>query len=162
MADVDPWRMEKPHETYTKSDVKRGATDHVQFRADSFHIRRIDEILGQRLDSAFKTRSDVFQDAIVMWLEDWDLKHPDGAAGELHYKFAMEQQKRQRVSRREYLETVKEELDDLRKDADVEGLRALARNIISASEELKHTAPPKYIAELDQILADTRRMLDPQ
>lgn len=159
---AEDWRLEKPHETYTKSDVKRGQTEHINFRADAFHIRRIDEILGGRYDPAFKTRSDVLSDAIVMWLEDWDLKHPDGSAGELRGRFQLDRQKQARDSRNDYLEQIKVELEDLRKDGDIDGLRALASNIIQQREDFKGSAPPRYIAELDQVLAETRRLLDPR
>lgn len=162
MPDVDPWRLEKQHETYTKSDVKRGNTEHIQFRADAFHVRRVDEIIASRIDPSFKTRSDVLSDSLVLWLENWDLAHPDGEQGQLHYKFQMDKQKRQRESRAEYMDTVKEELADCRKDADYEGIREITRSLISAVASMEGQAPPKYIAELDQLLMEARRLLDPQ
>jgi hypothetical protein len=160
--DVNPWQLERQHETFTKSNVQRGNTEHIQFRADAFHVRRIDEIIASRVDPSFKTRSDVLSDAVVLWLENWDLQHPDGTAGELHHRFQLDNQKRARQYRVEYMESAKEELDALRKDFDVEGLRALSRNLIAATIELTGKAPPKYIAELDQLLAETRRLLDPK
>lgn len=158
----DPWRLERTHEVNPRPKLAKDEQEYCNFRANKFHIRRIDEIVGQRLDPAFKTRTDVLYDAVVLWLETWDLNNPDGATGELHYRFQLEQQKRQRESRTAYRDSLMEELDALRKDADIEGIKALATNIIHAREELRHTAPPRFIAELDQILADTRRLLDPQ
>lgn len=160
--DSDPWRLEKMHEVHPRPKLLKDEQEYCNFRANKFHVRRIDEIVGQRLDPAFKTRTDVLYDAVVLWLETWDLNHPDGSTGELHYRFQLEQQRRQRESRNAYLESLVEELDALRKDADLEGIKSLSSNIINAREELKHTAPPKYIAQLDQLLADTRRLLDPQ
>lgn len=158
----DPWNLERTHEVYTRTKLPKDEQEYCNFRAKKSHIRRIDEIVGQRLDPAFKTRTDVLFDAVVLWLETWDLNHPDGATGELRFEFQLEQQQRQRGSRTSYMEKVTQELDELRKDADIDGLRSLASNIIMATQEMKHSAPPKYIAQLDQILADTRRLLDPQ
>lgn len=158
----DPWRLESTHQVYSRPKLPKDEQEYCNFRANKFHIRRIDEIVGQRLDPSFKTRTDVLYDAVVLWLETWDLNHPDGATGELHYQFELEQQQRQRESRNNYKDKVVEQLDELRKDGDIEGIKALASNIVRATRELKDSAPPKYIAELDQILADTRRLLDPQ
>jgi hypothetical protein len=160
--DSDPWRLERTHEVYIRPKLTKEEQEYCNFRASKFHIRRLDEIVGQRLDPAFKTRTDILYDAVVLWLENWDLNHPDGATGELHFQFQLEQQQRQRASRNSYLEMVKGELEEAKKDGDLDGLSALASNIIRATQELKHSAPPKYVAELDQLLAETRRLLDPQ
>src|SRR5271154_4617611 len=54
----------------------KAASEVVSFRADSFHVRRVDEILAARIDPELKTRSDIMQDALHLWLTTWDETYP--------------------------------------------------------------------------------------
>ena len=92
------------HANLTQSmKSKGGETERIQCRADAFHVRRMDERLAARLDPEFKTRSDIMQDAIAMWLEDWDRRYPDGSGGQLRYQSELANMERRRQHRRGFL-----------------------------------------------------------
>ncbi len=160
---INPWALDDPEsnrQRYTKSDVKRGATELIQCRADAFHVRRVDEIIASRVDPAFKTRSDVVQDALAMWLEDWDRRYPDGAGGELAYQSLMRAIELKRTHREEFLESAKNQLDGLRQDGDVDGLSDYLHIMARAQGDLKDTAPATYMRRLNELIMEARHLLD--
>ena len=163
VSEWDPWNLddtESIRQRYTKHDVKRGQTELIQCRADSFQVRRIDEILACRIEPVFKTRSDVLQDAICMWLEDWDRRYPDGVTGELAYQARMHDMARRRAYREEFMESATNQLDGLRHDGDARGLSEFLHIVLRARGELQDSAPPSYMQRLDRIIETARRLLE--
>lgn len=158
---LNPWALDDTgaRQRYTKSEVKRGETERIQCRADAFQIRRIDEIVASRIDPSFKTRSDVLQDAIAMWLEDWDLRYPDGVGGELSYQARLKTMERKRVYRQEFLTSAVEQIDSLKIDADVEGLSSYLHIMLLAQGDFRSSAPESYLKQLDALIAEARRLI---
>lgn len=157
-----PWMLEDTEakrDRYTKSDVRRGNTEVIQCRADAFHVRRVDEIVASRIDPALKTRSDVMQDALAMWLEDWDRRFPDGAGGELSYQARIEAMKRKRRYRLDFLETAEEELTGLQNDGDVQGLSTFLQTLLLAQGDFKDDAPDTYLRKIDDMIQRAQRLL---
>lgn len=160
---VNPWALDDPEsnrQRYTKSNVQRGSTEVIQCRADAFHVRRIDEIVASRIDPSFKTRSDVMQDALAMWLEDWDRRYPDGAAGELSYQALMKAMERKSAYRTEFMETASGQLDRLRQEGDSGGLSEYLHIMARARGDFKDSAPPSYMTKIDRLISDARRLLE--
>lgn len=163
MSDFSPWMLDdsdQSRQRYTKNDVKRGQTDVIQCRADSFHVRRVDEIVASRIDPSLKTRSDVLQDALAMWLEDWDRRYPDGAGGELSYQAKLEGMRRKRRYRSDFLMTAEEELKGLREDGDVNGLSGFLQTLLMAQGDFKDDAPGSYLQKIENMISEARRLLD--
>lgn len=163
MTTFDPFSLDDPthpRQRYTKTEVKRGETERIQCRADSFHIRRIDEILAARIDPEFKTRSDVFQDAIAMWLEDWDRRYPDGAAGQLRYQSELANMERSRRHRTEFITNAEQELDGLREDADINGLRQYVQLMCRARGDFLDDAPATFMVRMDKMISESRRLVE--
>jgi hypothetical protein len=157
-----PWQLDETdaaRHRYTKSDVKRGNTEVIQCRADAFHVRRVDEIVASRIDPNLKTRSDVMQDALAMWLEDWDTRYPDGATGELSYQARIEGMRRKRRFRTDFLETAEEELRSLATDGDTLGLSTLLQTLLLAQGDFKDDAPQSYLDKLEKHISETKRLL---
>lgn len=158
-----PWMLDDEtlkRQPYVKDQVKRGNTELIQCRADAFHVRRIDEIIAARIDSTFKTRSDVVQDAIAMWLEDWDRRYPDGATGELSYQARIEAMKRKRRYRADFLTIAEEELHGLQQDGDIQGLGNFLQTILLAQGDFKDDAPATYLQKIDDMILRARRLLN--
>lgn len=163
VSDFSPWMLDDSdaaRQRYTKGDVKRGQTEVVQCRADAFHVRRIDEIVASRIDPSLKTRSDVLQDALAMWLEDWDKRYPDGAGGELSYQAKLEAMRRKRRYRTDFLTTAEEELRGLREEGDVNGLSGFLQTLLLAQGDFKDDAPATYLGKIDNMVNEARRLLD--
>jgi hypothetical protein len=163
LATFDPWALDDPsssRQRYTKNEVKRGETERIQCRADSFHIRRIDEILAARIDPEFKTRSDVFQDAIAMWLEDWDHRYPDGASGQLRYQSELANMERKRQHRQGFIEHAETQLTGLREDGDVLGLKSYISLMLRARGDFQDDAPDSFMERMDKLISEARRLLD--
>lgn len=163
MSDFSPWMLDdsdQSRQRYTKSDVKRGQTEVIQCRADSFQVRRVDEIVASRIDPVLKTRSDVLQDALAMWLEDWDRRYPDGAGGELSYQARLEAQRRKRRYRTDFLATAEDELKGLREEGDITGLSGFLQTLLMAQGDFKDDAPASYLHKIDNMISEARRLLD--
>lgn len=158
MSTASDWGLEAPHERFTKSDVKRGDTEHINCRISSHHKRRIDEILAGRFEPAFKTLTDVVQDSLVMWLEDWDSRHPDGQAGELAATSQIQLNIRRREARETFMSDVDKEWEALLDDADIEGIKRLLVILIKARAEFPPDSPPKFREKIDRMIERARRL----
>lgn len=159
----NPWLLDDadiPRQRYTKSDVKRGQTELLQCRADAFHVRRIDEIVASRLEANFKTRSDVVQDAVAMWLEDWDRRYPDGASGELSYQGRLEKLQRRQQHRDSFMETASEYMDSLRTTGDIYGLKEFLQVLLMAQGDFRADAPVSYMNKLEYMVETAERLLN--
>jgi len=163
MANTDAFHLddsELSRQRYTKSNVRRGETEVIQCRADAFHVRRIDEIVASRIDPAFKTRSDVMQDAIAMWLEDWDRRYPDGAGGELAFQARLKALERKREFRVGFIQAATEQLEGLVSDSDILGIREFLQMMLQAQGNFKDDAPQPYMRQIEELIQRSRRLLD--
>ena len=159
----NPWTLDDPdaiRQRYTKAQVKHGQTDLIQCRADAFHVRRVDEIVASRIDPTLKTRSDVMQDALAMWLEDWDRRYPDGSGGELSYSARLQRMERKRRYRSEFIDSASEQLDSLQRDGDALGLGEFLQIMLQAQGDFKDDAPPSYLTKVEGMIQTARRMLE--
>jgi Arc/MetJ-type ribon-helix-helix transcriptional regulator len=159
----NPWTLDDTdtkRQRYTKSDVHRGQTELIQCRADSFHVRRIDEIVASRIDAVLKTRSDVIQDAIALWLEDWDRKFPDGSGGELGYHARLLRIERKRIYRDQFMETAEEQLNALQADGDIHGLAEFLQIILQSQGDFKDDAPVSFMDQLEKLVDRAHRLVE--
>jgi hypothetical protein len=158
----NPWTLDdsENRQRYTKSDVRRGQTEFIQCRADSFHVRRIDEIVASRIDPTLKTKSDVLQDALAMWLEDWDKRYPDGSGGELAYRARLMRMERKRAFREEFMESAGDQLEALQRDGDALGMSEFLQIMLQAQGDFKDDAPSSYLSKVEDMIQRARRMLD--
>jgi hypothetical protein len=60
----------------TRAKVPRGESEFVGFRCAISRIRKMDEIVASRFYSEIKTRSDILQDAVVMWIDQYYEDNP--------------------------------------------------------------------------------------
>lgn len=157
-SNASAWGLENSHDRYTKSEVKRGESEHINCRLSSFHVRRVDEIIAARYEPSFKTRTDVLQDAIVMWLEDWDQRYPDGSRGEMSALSEMELKVRRRESRDSFMAFAKKEFEALIDDTDLHGIRAFLITLIKFRTESPPDTPQKFKNEVDGMIERARRL----
>ena len=161
IIDIHDWLSNDdgtPRQRYTKSDVKRGQTELVQCRADAFLVRRVDEIVASRLDPIIKTRSDVLQDAIALWLEDWDERYPD-QGGALAYQSRLERMSRRREYRESFIDTVEEQLELTKRLGDISDLRELSQILSLAYTDFKTDAPPTSMKRMDDLMQTCQRLI---
>ena len=160
-ATVDPFQLGGIHDRqpYTKASVKRGETTHIQCKADAFLVRRVDEIVASRIDDAFKTRSDVLQDAIAMWVDDWDEHHPDGASGQLSYQSELSRLERASENRTAFLTRADTQLNRLSGEGDRNGLQTYLEVMARARGDFLDDAPKSFINKMDQYIDQAKRLL---
>ena len=69
----------------TRATVPRGESEFVGFRCAIKRIRQMDEIVASRFFPEIKTRSDILQDAVVMWIDKYYEENPQ-APGHLKWQ----------------------------------------------------------------------------
>lgn len=153
-----PWQLDSPHQRYFRKEGNKSETESFTGRFSSFHLRRIEEIIHTRIEPDFKTKTDIVQDAISMWLEDWDQRHPDGVGGEYTSSSQLDIIQAQSDRRANYLDKAKKTLDTVASDKDIAGLKAVVVSFVKYLEE-SHAAPAAYQLELEALIAKARRML---
>lgn len=159
----NPWQLDDPdagRQRYTKSAVARGQTELIQCRADAFHVRRVDEIVASRIDPTLKTRSDVVQDALALWLEDWDKRYPDGSGGELGYHARLLRMERKREYREQFMQAAEKQLEGLQSEGDVRGLSEFLGIMLQSQGDFKDDAPPSFLQKLDLIIDRAHRLVE--
>lgn len=157
---MEAWNLEtdnKKRTPYKRVSEKKGDSIPVACRCDSLMVRRMDEVIGLQ-DPSYKTRSDIVQDAIAMWLEDWDIRHPDVITA-LTYQFKVEQMGRRRSARSTFLEMAKKELDGLRDDSDIMGLHQFVQTLDTALMDLREDAPASFLRKVDDIRTSAKRLI---
>jgi hypothetical protein len=159
---LNPWALDDltPRQRYTKTEVKRGETERIQCRADAFNVRRIDEIVASRIEPTLKTRSDVLNDALSLWLDDWDSKYPDGVGGELAYQARLKTMERKRIYRNDFLEDAKAQIENLQSDGDLEGLTTYLHLMQLAQGDFQSSAPESYVRQLKSLIDQARRLIE--
>ena len=136
------------------------STRPAQFRQPEFQARRIDEILAGRYDPAVVTKTDVFIDAVNLWLDEWDKKGmPDGANGTLRTQWGIYKMRVERVIRDNFLEEAKVQLHGLKQEGDVRRLGELKGYIDIALSDFRNE-PRSYLQELESVLEQVDRLLD--
>lgn len=152
------WQLEAAHQRYFKREGNKSETESFTGRISSFHLRRIEEIIHTRIEPDFKTKTDVVQDAISMWLEDWDLRHPDGVGGEYTSSSQLDIIQAASDRRANYMAKAEKTLDTVSHDKDIAGLKAVVVSFVKYREE-SQSAPVAYQADLDGLIAKARRLL---
>jgi hypothetical protein len=79
VVEPTPIAKGKPRRYATRNQVARGESDFVGFRCSLASIRQMDEIVASRVEEELQTRSDVLQDAVVKWIDDFYKTHPGGS-----------------------------------------------------------------------------------
>lgn len=160
---MEPWNLESDGRTrtpYKRVKERSGESIPVATRCDSLMVRRMDEILASGVGSpTYRTRSDIIQDAIAFWLEEWDRNHPDMITP-LAYQFKVELMGRRRSARKDFLEVAKAELDGLRDDGDITGLQELIKELDKALSDFRQDAPASFLNKMDEIRTSAKRLID--
>lgn len=137
-----------------------GGTVHSQFRCPEYILRRIDEILAARLDPALKTRSDIFIDAVYLWLTEWDKRNPDGAGGILRAQFALYVMDIERHVRSDFLDEAKRVITELRQDGDVARLNHMLHHLQMVYSDNMTSSPQSYIDEIQLLIGQVKRLIE--
>lgn len=160
---LEVWNLETDptkRTPYKRIKEKGGESIPVTARCDSLMVRRLDEILASALGwPTYKTRSDIIQDAIAFWLEEWDKEHPEMVTA-LSYQFKVEQMGRRRSARTDFLEMAKRELDGLRDDGDIAGLHQFMQTLEIALSDFREDAPASFLRKIDEIRTSAKRLID--
>lgn len=160
---MEVWNLESESRSrtpYKRVSEKKGDSIPVAARCDSLMVRRMDEILASGMGSPdYKTRSDIIQDAIAFWLEEWDRSHPEMMTA-LSYQFRVEQMGRRRSARSGFLEMATKELEGLRDDSDITGLHQFIQTLDSALVDFREDAPASFLRKIDDIRTNARRLID--
>lgn len=160
-AHMEEWNLEsdpRKRTPYKRIQERKGDSTPVACRCDSFIVRRMDEILATQ-DPDYKTRSDIVQDALALWLEKWDEDHPEMVTA-LSYQFKVEQMGRRRAARSAFLEVAKTELEGLREDGDVGGLHHFIQALDTALIDFREDAPASFLRKIDEIRMGAKRLID--
>lgn len=160
----DPWFLEDTElrPRYNRGNLPKGQVEHIQCRTNALHVRRIDEIVASRVEPVFKTRSDVLQDAISMWLDDWDQRYPDGIGmgGELAYRSMLDKAERMDEEREGFVQSAQTRLERLQNNKDTEGIEGFLRMMLAAQVKLqKEKAPAVYLDRIEEMIVRSRRLL---
>jgi len=160
---MEAWNLE-PDGTkrtpYKRVKERKGESIPVACRADALVVRRLDEILASAKGwPDYKTRSDIIQDAIVLWLERWEDEHPDTATA-LSHQLHVEKMGRRRAARNEFYELAKHELDGLREEGDITGLYQFIEAIDLSLKDFRTDAPAVYLRKIDELRTNAKRMID--
>lgn len=160
---MEAWNLDSDGQKrtpYKRVKERKGESIPVTARCDSLMVRRTDEILASAVGwPTYKTRSDIIQDALAMWLEEWDKDHPDNTTP-LSYQFKVEQMGRRRSARTDFLEMAKTELDGLREDGDITGLAMFIATLDIALIDFRHDAPASFLVKIDEIRNNAKRLID--
>lgn len=164
--DWGAWQLDGPtepateRERYTKAEVKRGEVEFIGCKAKAIHVRRIAEIVESRVEPELKTKSDVLQDALVMWLEDWDRRHPDFTdEHSLRAQDELDRMQQLTIARKTIIAKAKGQLDALREDGDIVGLRRFLRVLEDMEEKNRADAPAKFMKDLADMTVQVTRLL---
>lgn len=145
---------------YKRATERKGESIPIATRCDAFMVRRMDEILGSGTGLPdYKTRSDIVQDAIAFWLENWDQEHPDFSTP-LRWQFRVEQMGRRRISRNDFLEKAKDTLDGLREDGDTTGLTHFIAALDESLTDFRQDAPVSFLSRISDLRSQAKRLLD--
>lgn len=139
---------------------KRGQTESITFRADTFHLRMLDEIIQSGVDPRLKTKSDCLQDALAMFVEDWAKNYADGLTGRTLRMFNLQQMQRQHDSRLKFVTDVEERLDEASQTGDRVALMNLIEQIHEEIEEMAKYSPKSYIEDLNKIASKIQEKLN--
>lgn len=143
-----------------KSSSNPKGTAHVQFRCPEYAMRRIDEILAAG-HPALKTRTDVFIDAVFLWLSEWDKSgYADGANGMLRAQFALFKMELERLVQTEFLEKSKQLFEFLRNSGDVVRMENMYQQLSMVHSDTHMNAPQSYLDELENLMLQVKRLID--
>ena len=133
---------------YTQS--KSQQTEHISFRAPLSIIREIDEIVAGRYDEFLRTRSDVLNDAVALWLETWFTEHPDKLVTEAR-EFFLSKRRMERERRDSYIQLLEDELEKAIKDKDAKYLRELFIEVARYRGEAEAHCSPAQLEQLQKL-----------
>jgi hypothetical protein len=131
----------------------------MQFRAVEFWARRADEIVASRVEPSIKTTSDLLQDALVMFIEDWDKRYPDGMGGELAYQTRLLLAELKDEAREAFIEQSESRLDRLQANGDLRGLNEFLQIMHQAEGDFKDDAPRSYLVKIEDMIEKAHRLL---
>lgn len=123
------------------------------------YLRALDEIIQSGMDPRLKTKSDCLQDALALFVEDWNKNYQDGIQGRTLRMLELERMKRLRESRTSLIEQAQEELQQAVRNSDIETLHRIEGHITAEREDSLGVSPPTYIKELDELLGRLSDML---
>lgn len=130
------------------TNQKKGQTEQAQFRVASMNVRRIEEICASKIDPRIKTKSDAYQDAVALWLEDFYNNHADGVTGRILSEWKMEQAELKNNERLRFLDRIDTSIETSLKMHDVEELNQILGYVKMEFNWSQKGAPPVYKREL--------------
>lgn len=145
---------------YTRASAQSRETDPITFRASSSEIRKIDEIVASRIEPELKTRSDVINDALHRWLENFFAEHSDDMPG-LADRFRLEHIKHLYDSRQQDIDLLKETLDQAVRENNQGVLQPILYNAMRLKNELEKDpfASPKHIGDVKDLVKTTQQRM---
>jgi hypothetical protein len=145
---------------FTKKTAGSQDYDVLSFRAPVGEIRRVDEILGSGTDPELRTRSDVMNDALHWWLEQYLDEHSQEVP-RTHDLFVMDHQKWILSHRQEEITTMTEMLEQAIRDGHHSMLNIILFNGYRLKSELEQDqyGSPAQIKKCDEIIEKTRRAM---
>ena len=154
------WQAENPESRERFTKPPKGQTEQLNFRIYTFHARMLDEIIHSTLDPSLKTKSDCLQDAVALWIEDWEKKHSDGLSGRTLRRFHMERMLQVAQERDNFMEEVKQIVDLSKKTGDRNTLFAMVDQVEAEVESESGHAPKTYLDDLRKIVKDINDYLE--
>lgn len=153
------WQIGNPDDRERFTQAPRGQTEQLNFRVFTSHSRVLDEIIHSGIDPRLKTKSDCLQDAVALFIEDWNEKYPDGLSGRTLRKLMLEKIRMERESREEFLSTIEAEIESAKKQKDREGFVKILSYLKVERDDYRQYAPPSYIDQLTLLIKDLEELL---
>ena len=156
----DEWQFDTSETRERFTQAPRGQTENVGFRAFLGHLRIVDEAIQSRRDPRIKTRSDVLQDALMMWIEDWAKNYAEqGVHGTFLRELNLNKAKAKRERRKYMLDLIDADIEEAKQDKDVYGLQSTLRTVQEERDSLDEHCPQSYISQLDERIESLQEML---
>ena len=154
------YQAENPENRERFVKPPRGQTEQLNFRIYTFHARVLDEIIHSGLDPNLKTKSDCLQDAVDLFIKDWNKNYADGLSGRTLRRRNMEEMLRIAQERDRFTEEAKEIVELSKKTGDRHTLFGMIDQLEAEIESETGHAPKMYLDELRDIVKDINRYLE--
>ena len=116
-------------------------------------LRRVDVIVQSRIDPRIQTRSDVVQDAIARWVQEWDKINPDGAGGVLSVESQVLMAQQQWQWREAFVVAIEGAIDKMRSNGDYTTVPLLKQAVeVRREQYIIEKVDKSVIAKLDRLL----------
>ncbi len=150
------YQPENPDDRERFVSAPKGQTELASFRLYTSHMRVLDEIIQSGIDPRLKTKSDCYQDAVSLFIEDWLKNYADGLSGRTLRMLRVERRENEANRRLQFLELMQSSFDRCTDEGDRDGFVNLIVDIEEEIDQQRGYCPNSYIEKLEKLLATVK------